>query len=53
MAQTLTRLLLHIAFSTKNREPFITDAMATELHKYLAGIAHCPASPPGALPPAP
>jgi REP element-mobilizing transposase RayT len=45
MAQTLTRLLLHIVFSTKNRDPFITEAVATELHKYLAGIARNHDSP--------
>lgn len=45
MAQTLTRLLLHVVFSTKHREPFITEAFATELHKYLAGIARNHDSP--------
>jgi putative transposase len=45
MAQTLTRLLLHVVFSTKHREPFIADTIATELHKYLAGIARNHDSP--------
>jgi putative transposase len=45
MAQTLTRLLLHVVFSTKNRQPFITPEISTELHKYLAGIARNHDSP--------
>jgi putative transposase len=45
MAQTLTRLLLHVVFSTKNRQPFITPEISTELHKYLSGIARNHDSP--------
>lgn len=36
MAQSLSNLLLHIVYSTKNREPFIDAARETELFKYLA-----------------
>lgn len=45
MAQTLTRLLLHIVFSTKNREPLITSSVSIELYKYLSGIARNHDSP--------
>ena len=45
MAQTLTRLLVHVIYSTKNREPFITREVAPELHRYLGGIARNHASP--------
>jgi len=39
MAQTLTRLLVHIIFSTKNREPMIAPDIEDELQKYISGIA--------------
>lgn len=45
MAQTLTRLLLHIVFSTKNREPLITSSVSIELYKCLSGIARNHDSP--------
>lgn len=45
MAQTLTRILLHIVFSTKNREPTIAPSVEPELHKYLGGIARNLGSP--------
>ncbi|MEZ6235114.1 MAG: IS200/IS605 family transposase [Phycisphaerales bacterium] len=45
MAQTLTKLLVHIVFSTKDREPLITDAVAPELYLYLAGIGRNHESP--------
>ena len=38
MAQTLVRLLAHIVFSTKNREPFITPQIEPELFAYIGGI---------------
>lgn len=38
MPQSLTNLLVHIVFSTKNREPLIADEIAPELHAYIAGI---------------
>jgi putative transposase len=38
MADTLTNLLFHIAFSTKDREPLIRPAFRDELQKYIAGI---------------
>jgi REP element-mobilizing transposase RayT len=30
--------LVHLIFSTKNREPFITDVIEKELHPYMAKI---------------
>jgi putative transposase len=38
MAQSLSSILIHLVFSTKNREPFITPAIETELHPYMAKI---------------
>jgi REP-associated tyrosine transposase len=38
MAQTYTRLLYHIVFSTKNREPWIDAVWREELHAYMGGI---------------
>jgi len=39
MAQTLVSLLLHIIFSTKLREDFITPEIEPNLYAYLGGIA--------------
>ena len=38
MAQTLTRLLVHIIFSTKNREDLIPPDIEDELYAYIGGI---------------
>jgi putative transposase len=38
MPQSLSSILIHLVFSTKNREPFITPAIETELHPYIARI---------------
>jgi putative transposase len=38
MAATLTNLLYHIIFSTKDREPLIRSTFREELEKYIAGI---------------
>ncbi len=45
MAQTLTRLLAHIIFSTKERRNFIAPAIEPDLHAYLGGICRNCASP--------
>jgi putative transposase len=38
MPQSLSNVLLHVIFSTKNREPFLRDAkLREELHAYLVG----------------
>ena len=36
MSQSLSSVLVHLVFSTKNREKFITEESEIELHKYLA-----------------
>ena len=36
MAQSLSHILLHVIFSTKDREPMIPRELADELYRYLA-----------------
>ena len=36
MPQSLSRLLIHLVFSTKNRDRVLTPVIQTELHPYLA-----------------
>jgi putative transposase len=38
MPQSLSAILIHLVFSTKNREPFIIPAIEKELHPYMAKI---------------
>ena len=38
MAQTLVSLMVHVIFSTKNREAFITPEIEPELFAYIGGI---------------
>ena len=38
IAHTFTNLLTHIIFSTKDREPFISDAIRDRLFGYMGGI---------------
>ena len=38
MSQSLSSVLLHIIFSTENREPFVTAQIETELHPYMASL---------------
>jgi len=39
MAQSLAKLLVHLIYSTKNREPLLKDdVLRDELHRYSAGI---------------
>jgi putative transposase len=38
MSQTLTNLLYHIIFSTKNRENLISNKLREELYPYIGGI---------------
>ena len=45
MAQSLSNVLLHLVFSTKNRRPWINLEIEEELFKYVAGICRelkCP-----------
>ena len=39
MPQSLARVVLHVAFSTKNRVPFLKDPeLRVRLHAYMAGV---------------
>jgi REP element-mobilizing transposase RayT len=38
MPQSLARLHVHLVFSTKNREPIITDSVRGSLHAYMATV---------------
>jgi REP element-mobilizing transposase RayT len=38
MPQSLAKLYIHLIFSTKNREPLLTDAGRADLHAYMGGI---------------
>ena len=38
MSQSLSKILIHLIFSTKNREPFIDEAIEPQLHAYMAGV---------------
>lgn len=51
MAQSLSNVLLHLVFSTKNRHPWNNVEIEDELFKYIAGICRelkCPAHKIGA-----
>ena len=37
MAQSLSKILIHLVFSAKNRERWIKEDIQSELHAYLAG----------------
>jgi len=52
MPQSLSNLLIHVIFSTKNRDPFLTEACRNEMHAYLAGILNhldCPSLQAGGV----
>jgi REP element-mobilizing transposase RayT len=38
MPQSLAQILVHLVFSTKNREPFLSETIRDELHAYIGGI---------------
>lgn len=38
MPQSLNKIYIHIVFSTKNREPLISDDIKEELFNYLGGV---------------
>jgi REP-associated tyrosine transposase len=38
MPQSLSSILIHLIFSTKNREPFLTPHIDAELYPYMASI---------------
>ena len=45
MASTLTKILLHIVFSTKDRAAFIAEELEPELYAYIGGICRRMGSP--------
>jgi putative transposase len=53
MAQSLSSILIHLIFSTKEREPLISPSVETDLHSFMAGILkdmQCPALTIGVRP---
>ena len=38
MPQSLAHLHVHLVFSTKNREPFLTDSVCEVLHAYMSTV---------------
>jgi REP element-mobilizing transposase RayT len=38
MSQSLAKNILHLIFSTKNRQPLITPEIRPDLHSYIGGI---------------
>jgi REP element-mobilizing transposase RayT len=38
MSQSLSKILVHLVFSTKHREPWIESTLRPKLHAYLGGI---------------
>ena len=38
MAQSLTKIVVHVVFGTKNREPLLTTAIRDDLLAYIVGI---------------
>ena len=45
MPQSLSRVLVHLVFSTKNRTPILTGDIQGEIHRYLVGVLNrfdCP-----------
>jgi REP element-mobilizing transposase RayT len=38
MPQSLSKILVHLIFSTKNRAPLLLKPIRPELHKYMSGI---------------
>jgi REP element-mobilizing transposase RayT len=38
MSQSLAQILVHLVFSTKNREALLADDIRDELHAYIGGI---------------
>lgn len=53
MSQSLAQIYLHLVFSTKDREPLLTEGILPRLHAYLAGTLNaldCPALCVGGMP---
>ena len=46
MPQSLARVLVHLVFSTKNREPFLTPVVRGRMFEYLGGTLSAVDCPP-------
>ncbi len=46
MPQSLSNLLVHLIFSTRNREPRLTPEVRSELHRYLIAVLQNHDCPP-------
>lgn len=45
MSQSLSNVLVHVVFSTKDRHPYIQNDIESKLYRYINGICHqleCP-----------
>jgi REP element-mobilizing transposase RayT len=40
MPQSLSYVLVHLVFSTKDRRPFLKDSVRSEMHAYLASLVN-------------
>jgi len=40
MPQSLSQIYIHLVFSTKNRQPFISELIAPDLYAYMATVFH-------------
>lgn len=45
MSQSLSKIAVHLVFTTKNRQPLLHDDIRDELHRYMAGILAAMESP--------
>lgn len=45
MPQSLTQLYVHLVFSTRERQPFLSDSIRPRLHAYLATVLRNMGSP--------
>lgn len=46
MPQSLSNILTHVIFSTKNREPFLKASVIQEIHAYIVGVLNPLGCPP-------
>ena len=45
MPQSLTKLYAHLIFSTKNRQPYLTSGIRSQVHAYLSTLVRDSGSP--------
>jgi len=46
MPQSLSKIYIHLIFSTKNREPILPDEIRPDLHAYMGGTLKGLSCPP-------